>query len=68
MKVDATKLRVELARRNWKQKDLAERSGIERQNISTILKRGSCTVSTAGRISKALGLDPSEIILPEARN
>lgn len=55
-----------LAVRGLTQKKLAEMSGLYRQNISTILKKGSCTPITAGKIAAALGVDVSEIIkLPE---
>lgn len=36
--------------------DLSERSGISRQNVSTILRRGTCSTITAGRLARALGV------------
>ena len=41
--------------------ELAEQSGISRQNLSTVLRRGTCAPTTAGRIAKAMGVDLSDI-------
>ena len=40
---------------------LAERSGISRQNISTILRRGTCSAINAGRLAEALEVDVCKI-------
>ena len=40
---------------------LAERSGISRQNISTMLRRGTCSAINAGRLASALGVDVETI-------
>lgn len=40
---------------------LSKRSGISRQSISTILGRGTCSVSNAGKLAKALGVDVATI-------
>ena len=43
-----------LAEQELTQSDLAKRSGISRQSISTLLARGTCTPVTAGKLAKGL--------------
>ena len=50
-----------LAMNKWSNKVLAERAGISRQSISTILRRGTCSAVNAGRLADALGVDVREI-------
>lgn len=42
--------------------ELSERSGISRQSISTILRRGTCTAVNAGRLADALKVDAGTIM------
>lgn len=41
---------------------LAEKSGISRQNISTILGRGTCEPKTAAKLANGLGVQICQII------
>lgn len=41
---------------------LADRSGISRQSISTILRRGTCSIINAGRLAEALEVDAGTIM------
>lgn len=41
---------------------LAARCGISRQNISTIIRRGTCTPVTAAKLVKALEVPVADII------
>lgn len=43
-------------------KDVAMKAGIPRATVDTCLKRGSASVSTIGKIAKAIGVDVTEII------
>ena len=47
-------------------RELARRIGCSAQNLSAILKRGSCKPVTAGKIAKALGVPVENIIRKEA--
>ena len=40
---------------------LSTRSGISRQSVSTILGRGTCSVTNAGKLARALGVDVDTI-------
>lgn len=51
-----------MARRRMNQTELANESGISQQNLSAIIKRGSCTTDTLYRIAVGLGLKVSELV------
>ena len=63
MKINVLRIEKELARQEMTKKKLAELAGMHRQNVTTIMKRGSCEAITAGKISKALGVDIAEILI-----
>lgn len=62
MKISKQKIFAAQAQFGLTMKQLAELSGISRQNLSTILHRGSCRPDTAGKIARALGVDVTEIM------
>lgn len=62
MKVNAHKIKLILAEMDMTRTDLAAKCGISRQNISTILTRGTCAPKTAGRLAKGLGVPLTEIV------
>lgn len=41
---------------------LAERSGVSRQNISTVKRRGTCNPITAAKLAKGLGVSVTQIV------
>ena len=45
---------------------LANRCGISRQNVSTLIRRGTCEPRTAGKLASGLGVEVREIIEKEA--
>lgn len=61
MNLDARKIEVLLAENGLSKSEYAERCSISRQNLSTILRRGSCEPITAGKLAKGLGIPVSEI-------
>ena len=62
MKIDSIKIKLMMAEQELRQSELAEKVGMSRQNLSTILTRGTCSTVNAGRIAKALGVDVREIV------
>ena len=62
MELNTRRVDVLLAERGMKRKNLAEASGLSKSNLSTVLRRGTCTTSTAGRIARGLGVSVTEII------
>ena len=65
MKLDVMKIKQILAEKEMNQVDLAVKCGVERQQINGVLSRGTCSLKTLGRISKALGVQLEEIIKEE---
>lgn len=51
-----------LAVRKMTKAELAAKCGISRQNISTIIRRGTCEPKTAGKLAEGLGVMVEEII------
>lgn len=66
MTISATKINLLKAEQRLTNSALAERSGISRQSISTILLRGTCTPITAGKLARGLGVSVADIIREEA--
>lgn len=56
------KIKLRLAELGMNQTVLARECGIPRQNVSAMLKRGTCSIINAGRLAKALDVDIREII------
>lgn len=65
MNINAIKIETFLAERGITKAELAKRCGISRQNISTIVRRGTCEPKTAGKLAKGLGVDVLDIIAKE---
>lgn len=62
MTISATKINLLKAEQRLTNVALAERSGISRQSISTILLRGTCNPITAGKLARGLGVSVVDII------
>lgn len=62
MKIDTKKVAVILAEQGLTKTAFAERCGVSRQNISTILGRGTCEPATAGKLANGLGVPVTEIV------
>lgn len=62
MKLKTQKILVILAEKRMTKAMLAESSGISRQNLCTILGRGTCTPITAGKLAAGLGVPVIEIV------
>lgn len=58
-------LEIMAARRGLRLGQLADKAGLNRQNMSIVKKRGTCTAMTAIKIADALGVDVTEIIEEE---
>ena len=62
MKISAQKLELLLAQKQMTTGELAKRSGLCRQNISTIRRRGTCMPVTLAKLAKGLGVNPDDVI------
>ena len=57
MYINKRNLELALAKAGITQVQLAERSGVSRQQISTIKLRGTCNPYTAAKLALGLGVD-----------
>ena len=62
MNISTRKIETLLAERGMTKAALSESCGISRQNISTIIRRGTCEPKTAGKLALGLGVPVSELI------
>lgn len=62
MRLSTKKIELLLASRGMSKLALSEASGISRQSVSTIIRRGTCEPTTAGKIAKGLNVNVTEII------
>lgn len=65
MRVSREKIEYIMAGKGWTSAETAEKSGISRQNFSTIKLRGTCAPATAGKLARGLGVSVTEIIEKE---
>lgn len=62
MQVSTRNIKFLMGSKLLTQGELAELAKVSRATINTALLKGSCSTQTAGKIAKALGVDPVEII------
>lgn len=65
MKLDSQKIECMLAERQMTRTSFADLCGIRSQNLSKILRRGTCELPTAGKLAAGLGLRVEEIVRRE---
>lgn len=66
MKLNTTTILLIMAEKRLTKSELASASGITRQQLSTIMGRGSCMPRTAGKLASGLGVPVSRIAKEEA--
>lgn len=62
MTINSRIIETMLAERGLTKAAYATNCGISAQNVSTIIRRGTCEPKTAGRLAAGLGVPVSEII------
>jgi len=62
MKISATRIETILAKRGMTKAALADSCGVSRQNVSTIIRRGTCEPRTAGKLAAGLGVLVTDIM------
>lgn len=65
MKINANKIRLLQGEKDITQGTLADLAGVSRATVNGTLLKGSCSIGTAVKIAKALGVDPVDIIETE---
>ena len=62
MTINTQRIETLMAERGLTKAAIAAGSGISRQNVSTIIRRGTCEPKTAGKLAAGLGVSVAEII------
>lgn len=62
MTINTVIIKLLLAERDMTQAELASKSGMSRQSVSTVLTRGTASPKTVGRLAAGLGVRPRDII------
>lgn len=62
MTINTQRIEMMLAERGLTKAAYAQRCGISRQNVSTIIRRGTCEPKTAGKLAAGLGVPVADII------
>lgn len=62
MKINPVKIEVILAEKGLTRVEISRKCGISRQNISTIIRRGTCEPRTAGKLAAGLGVPVKDIL------
>lgn len=65
MNINAQYIKLALADNGWTWAEYAARCGISRQNVSTIIRRGTCEPKPAGKLAAGLGVPVADIIKQE---
>lgn len=62
MEINSKKLYFAMAVANETQTGLAKHANVSSRTITALLKGGKCRADVLGRISKALNVDPQELV------
>ncbi|MBR2075004.1 MAG: helix-turn-helix domain-containing protein [Fibrobacter sp.] len=62
MVINVTRIECLLAERSMNKTELSSYSGVSRQSISAILKRGTCQPTTANKLARGLSVPLEEIV------
>lgn len=62
MTINAQRIETILAERGLTKAAYAANCGVSRQNVSTVLRRGTCEPKTAGKLAAGLGIPVADII------
>lgn len=62
MTINAQRIETILAERGLTKAAYAANCGVSRQNVSTVLRRGTCEPKTAGKLAAGLGVPVADII------
>ena len=62
MKIRTGRIKYLMGAKLMNQEQLAQAAGVSRATVNASLLKGSCSTQTTGKIAKALGVDPAELI------
>lgn len=62
MNVNSIRIEALLAEKGMTKADLSVKSGVSRQSLSTIIRRGTCEPRTVGKIAAGLGVHVDKLL------
>lgn len=62
MNINTRRIKQHMCANLMTQLQLAQAAGVSRATVNCTLLKGSCSIQTVGKIAKALGVSPAEII------
>lgn len=62
MNLNTKRIEIIIAEQGLTRGQLADKSNITRQNLSTILRRGTAEPRTVGKIASGLGVSPADLV------
>lgn len=62
MNLDSVRIKILMAEQGLSQTALSKKCGISAQNISTIIRRGTCAPLTAGKLARGLDVPVADIL------
>lgn len=62
MMVNSKKLMVSMAKREMRAADVANEAGLSRRTLSSVMQTGVCRTDTLGKIARALGVEPEQLM------
>ncbi len=62
MKINVRVAKVALVKKGMTMTALAEKAGLTSRAVGTILKRGSCSIISVGKLANALGIQVEELL------
>ena len=62
MEISTKKIEMLIAEQGTTKAALAAKCGLSRQNVSTIVRRGTCEPKTAGKLAFGLGVSVADIM------
>lgn len=62
MVISSKKLMIAMAGREMRAADVADEAGLTRQTVSAIVHNGRCKPVTLGKIARALGVEPKDLV------
>lgn len=65
MKLNITAIKTKMAEMEYTGRKLAQMAGLSSTGVSSILHRGSCSIPSAGKIARALGVELETIMKEE---
>ena len=65
MKLDSHRIEILMAERKLTKRAFSEVCGISAQNISRIIRCGTCTPITAGKLAEGLGVPVEDVLTSE---